>query len=124
MMGSLSSSGAKVGEPADPCPDILLRFSNSSHFLAEVMIANVTVRYANLVPFDRTTSLRKDLWRIMSEKLHRPNRDHYFMGIAIAVRERAGCKGQKVGAVIVIEDRIVPTGYNGTPEKMVNSRAE
>jgi len=42
------------------------------------------------------------------------------MGIAFAVRERADCKGQKVGAVIVTEDRIISTGYNGTPEKMVN----
>jgi dCMP deaminase len=50
----------------------------------------------------------------------RPNRHHYFMGIAIAVRERADCKGQKVGAVIAVESRIVSTGYNGTPEKMVN----
>jgi dCMP deaminase len=56
----------------------------------------------------------------MAEKLDRPNRDHYFMGIAIAVRERADCKGQKVGAVVVVEDRIISTGYNGTPEKMVN----
>ena len=56
----------------------------------------------------------------MSEKLSRPNRDQYFMGIAIAVRERADCRGQKVGALIVVEDRIVSTGYNGTPEKMVN----
>ncbi|PYT64501.1 MAG: CMP deaminase [Acidobacteria bacterium] len=56
----------------------------------------------------------------MSQNVERPNRDHYFMGIAIAVRERADCKGQKVGAVIVVEDRIISTGYNGTPEKMVN----
>ena len=56
----------------------------------------------------------------MSEKHHRLNRDKYFMGIAIAVRERADCRGQKVGAVIVVEDRIVSTGYNGTPQKMVN----
>lgn len=56
----------------------------------------------------------------MSDKLTRPNRDNYFMQIAFAVRERADCKGQKVGAVIVLEDRIISTGYNGTPEKMVN----
>lgn len=56
----------------------------------------------------------------MSEKLDRPNRDHYFMGIAMAVRERADCKGQKVGAVIVTEDRIIATGYNGTPQNMTN----
>ena len=50
----------------------------------------------------------------------RPGRHDYFMGIAIAVRERADCRGQKVGAVIAVEDRIVSTGYNGTPAKMVN----
>ena len=50
----------------------------------------------------------------------RPNRDHYFMGIALAVRERADCKGQKVGAVVVTEDRIIATGYNGTPQNMTN----
>src|SRR5258706_2150785 len=42
------------------------------------------------------------------------------MGIAMAVRERADCKGQKVGAVIALADRIISTGYNGTPEKMAN----
>ena len=42
------------------------------------------------------------------------------MGIAQAVRERADCRGQKVGAIIVVDDRIVSTGYNGTPTKMKN----
>jgi dCMP deaminase len=56
----------------------------------------------------------------MSEKQNRPHRNNYFMGIAFAVRERADCKGQKVGAVIVVEDRIISTGYNGTPSKMRN----
>jgi dCMP deaminase len=50
----------------------------------------------------------------------RPSREAYFMGIAVAVRERADCRGQKVGAVIVLDGRIVATGYNGTPSKMVN----
>jgi dCMP deaminase len=44
----------------------------------------------------------------------------YFMGIAIAVRKRANCLGNRVGAVIVVGRRIVSTGYNGTPENMPN----
>ena len=56
----------------------------------------------------------------MPEDRERPDRNEYFMGIAFAVRERADCKGQKVGAVIVIDDRIISTGYNGTPTKMQN----
>jgi dCMP deaminase len=52
--------------------------------------------------------------------LDRPDRNHYFMGIALAVRERADCTGNRVGAIIVIDRRIVSTGYNGTPENMPN----
>lgn len=50
----------------------------------------------------------------------RPDMNRYFMGIALAVRERADCLGNRVGAVIVFDRRIVSTGYNGTPEHMPN----
>lgn len=51
---------------------------------------------------------------------HRPERDEYFMSIAMAVRGRASCLGSRVGAILVLDDRIVSTGYNGTPEDMKN----
>lgn len=44
----------------------------------------------------------------------------YYMGIAIAVRKKANCLGRKVGAIIVKNDRIISTGYNGTPEGVKN----
>lgn len=50
----------------------------------------------------------------------RPAFHQYFMGVALAVRERANCLGQKVGAVLVLDGRIVSTGYNGTPRDMLN----
>ena len=50
----------------------------------------------------------------------RENRHKYLMNIAMAVRCRANCKGNRVGAVIVLNNRIVSTGYNGTPENMPN----
>ncbi len=46
--------------------------------------------------------------------------DEYMMGIAIAVRARANCTGNRVGAVIALKSRIVSTGYNGTPSGMPN----
>lgn len=48
--------------------------------------------------------------------------DHhrYYMGIALAVREGANCLGSRVGAVLVVRDRVVATGYNGTPSNMTN----
>jgi dCMP deaminase len=44
----------------------------------------------------------------------------YYMNIAIAVRAKANCLGRKVGAVLVRENRIIATGYNGTPEGTTN----
>src|SRR4051812_41147514 len=54
----------------------------------------------------------------MSESRVQP--DDYFMGIALAVRRRANCLGRRVGAIVVLEGRIISTGYNGTPEGMTN----
>ncbi len=47
--------------------------------------------------------------------------DHqYYMNIAIAVRKNANCMGRKVGALLVRANRLVSTGYNGTPEGVRN----
>lgn len=48
------------------------------------------------------------------------NWNDYYMKIAIAVRDKANCLGRKVGAILVKENRIISTGYNGTPEGMLN----
>lgn len=47
-------------------------------------------------------------------------RHQYYMEIALTVRRRANCKGTRVGAVIVRDNRIISTGYNGTPEGVEN----
>ncbi len=57
---------------------------------------------------------------IMAPHDARPDRNEYYMGIAMAVRRRANCKGNRVGALVVVGNRIVSTGYNGTPQNMVN----
>lgn len=50
----------------------------------------------------------------------RPDWDEYYMRIAMAVRARANCSGNRVGAILVQNDRIIATGYNGTPHNMAN----
>jgi len=46
----------------------------------------------------------------------RPDKDTYYMDIAKSVSKRATCRRRKVGAVLVVDDRIVSTGYNGAPK--------
>lgn len=41
--------------------------------------------------------------------------DEYFMEISEVVKTRATCLRRQVGAVIVKDNRIITTGYNGSP---------
>jgi dCMP deaminase len=45
----------------------------------------------------------------------RPGWDEYYLGIARAVAVRSNCVRRQVGAVIVVDNAIIATGYNGTP---------
>lgn len=45
----------------------------------------------------------------------RPSWDEYFMEMADIVKTRATCLRRQVGAVIVLDRRILASGYNGAP---------
>ncbi|RLI02383.1 cytidine deaminase [Candidatus Bathyarchaeota archaeon] len=47
--------------------------------------------------------------------LSRPSRDEYYLAIAKQVAQRSTCLKNKVGAIVVVGDMIVATGYNGAP---------
>lgn len=46
--------------------------------------------------------------------------DKYFMEMAILSSKRSTCLRRQVGAVIVKDNRVLATGYNGSPVKMDN----
>ena len=50
----------------------------------------------------------------------REDKDSYYLNIAEAVLRRSTCLRRKYGAVIVRDDEIISTGYNGSPRGMVN----
>lgn len=50
----------------------------------------------------------------------RPSKDTYYLDIAIAVSKRSTCLKRHYGAVIVNNDEIIATGYNGNPRGMFN----
>ena len=56
----------------------------------------------------------------MVDRAKQVDRDHFYMGLARAVREGADCLGSHVGAVLVVGNRAISTGFNGTPEGFPN----
>ena len=51
---------------------------------------------------------------------NRTSKDNYYLGIADAVQERSTCLRRKYGAIIVRNDEIISTGYNGAPRGRKN----
>lgn len=54
------------------------------------------------------------------EQVKRVSKDEYYLNIAKTVLERSTCLRRKYGAVIVNNDEIVSTGYNGAPRGETN----
>lgn len=52
--------------------------------------------------------------------MNRPDKDHYYLDIAKAVAKRSTCLRRQYGAVIVKNDEIIATGYNGAPRGAPN----
>jgi len=47
--------------------------------------------------------------------MNRLTKHEYYLNIAEAVMQRSNCLRRKYGAVIVKDDEIIATGYNGVP---------
>ncbi len=47
--------------------------------------------------------------------MYRISKDEYYLGIAEAVLRRSTCIRRNYGAVLVKNDEIISTGYNGSP---------
>lgn len=52
--------------------------------------------------------------------MNRLNKDEYYLNIALAVSKRSNCLRRRYGCIIVKNDEIIATGYNGSPRGMEN----
>lgn len=52
--------------------------------------------------------------------MNRPTKTEYYIEIARAVAMRSTCLRRRFGAVVVKNDQIISTGYNGSPRRTTN----
>ena len=52
--------------------------------------------------------------------MKRKDKENYYLDIAETVMERSTCMRRKYGAIIVLNDEIISTGYNGAPRGRKN----
>ncbi|KAI6047916.1 cytidine deaminase-like protein [Pisolithus marmoratus] len=72
--------------------------------------------------FDTFSDLHShlDSMNVLSTERLRPRWDSYFMTLADLASQRSNCMKRRVGAILVRDNRIVATGYNGTPRGVKN----
>ncbi len=58
--------------------------------------------------------------RTEPKKAERVSKENYYLDIAQTVAERSTCLRRKFGAIIVKDDNIIATGYNGAPRGRQN----
>ncbi|MCL2078282.1 MAG: deaminase [Oscillospiraceae bacterium] len=52
--------------------------------------------------------------------MERKDKENYYLDIAETVMQRSTCRRRKYGAIIVLNDEIIATGYNGAPRGRKN----
>lgn len=87
--------------------------------LINININNITRNICNVNVFMLLNSYfnngDKDMADEKSVNANRMSKNDYYLAIALVVSKRSTCLKRRYGAVIVNNDEIVSTGYNGNP---------
>lgn len=88
-------------------------------------MSNCNKDYCEIDFSDHPDDIGDDIKKIsetgmMPKPIGRPTKDQYYIGIALAVSKRSTCLKRHYGCVIVKNDEIIATGYNGNPRGQLN----
>lgn len=97
------------------------------YFKIKSLVSNVVDEYKSVQSGMHPDDIR-DLQKKIEEsgeecntkKSKRISKDEYYLGIAKAVSKRSTCLKRHYGCVIVNNDEIIATGYNGSPREEIN----
>ena len=94
---------------------------NESKEKFSILFKNVNDKCYCLNCYNQYLALTKsNNFEIKDENNKRPNKSQYYLNIAKIVASRSTCLRRKYGAIIVKDDSIISTGYNGSPRGTKN----
>lgn len=100
-------------------PTGMLASQSPSHSLRSLLeSASMTIQN----PYTTLSSLHTHLSSLSLSSSHRlrPSWDTYFLSLCTLASLRSNCMKRRVGAVLVRNNRVLSTGYNGTPRGLKN----
>ncbi|KAJ1863774.1 Deoxycytidine monophosphate (dCMP) deaminase [Coemansia sp. RSA 2703] len=107
-------------EPQPLLSPIIRNASDAHELNLKRVLSSANVSIANTFP------TREDLFQYLDKidltngERIRPSWDTYFMLLSELASHRANCMKRKVGCILVKDNQIIATGYNGTPKGITN----
>lgn len=100
-------------------PSGMIASQTQSHSLRSLMESS-TLKIQN--PYPTLSSLHTHLSSLSlpSTNRLRPSWDTYFLSLCTLASLRSNCMKRRVGAVLIRNNRVLSTGYNGTPRGLTN----
>ncbi|KAJ1814627.1 Deoxycytidine monophosphate (dCMP) deaminase [Coemansia sp. RSA 2598] len=131
-LGTLAASPAGSKEAAmavalkaetepQPLMSPVIRNTSEAHELnLKRVLASANVSIANTFPTIEELHMYLDRIDLTNGERIRPSWDTYFMLLSELASHRANCMKRKVGCILVKDNQIIATGYNGTPKGITN----
>lgn len=103
--------------------EFAVRSDHNAYFAADPvapLVARAQVKHINTCGSVPDLVRELDRLNLCDATRLRPSWDGYFMRLADLAALRSNCMKRRVGCVIVRQNRVVATGYNGTPRHLTN----
>ncbi|CZT14045.1 related to dCMP deaminase [Ramularia collo-cygni] len=84
------------------------------------LASRAQIKLLNSTSSLKTLHAALDALNLLDPSRLRPTWDQYFMTLASLAARRSNCMRRQVGCVLVRNNRILSTGYNGTPRHITN----
>ncbi|KAJ2803045.1 Deoxycytidine monophosphate (dCMP) deaminase, partial [Coemansia furcata] len=120
---SLTQLNAAIVPPPPPAALLspIIRNAADAHELnLKRVLSSANVTIANTFATIADLHAHLDHLDLLNPERLRPSWDTYFMLLSELASHRANCMKRKVGCILVKDNQIIATGYNGTPKGITN----
>ncbi|KAJ1720580.1 Deoxycytidine monophosphate (dCMP) deaminase [Coemansia erecta] len=107
-------------EPQPLLSPIIRNASDAHELNLKRVLSSANVSIANTFPTQEGLYQYLDRIDLTNSERIRPSWDTYFMLLSELASHRANCMKRKVGCILVKDNQIIATGYNGTPKGITN----
>ncbi|KAJ2639797.1 Deoxycytidine monophosphate (dCMP) deaminase [Coemansia sp. RSA 1286] len=111
----------KAETEPQPLMSPIIRNASDAHELnLKRILSSANVSIANTFSSVDELHMHLDHIDLTNGERIRPSWDTYFMLLSELASHRANCMKRKVGCILVKDNQIIATGYNGTPKGITN----